>query len=451
MAQVINTNIASLNAQRNLNTSQGALHTSLQRLSSGLRINSAKDDAAGLAISERMTAQIRGLNQAMRNANDGISFAQTAEGALGEVGNALQRIRELAVQSANDTNSASDRQALNNEVQQLISEVNRIAGSTQFNGQNILDGTSSELVFQVGANQGQTISVSGVDSRGSKLGAATSEGISFASGDFSGVSDLTLNGVAVDLTDVSDAQGLINAINKVSADSGVTAQRGTTTSFSSTGFAALGADSSVTINGVNIALADGDDADAVAEKLNAMSMQTGVRAAVDGGEITFTANDGSPIVITDADDVFGNGTDETTWEAGIVLSTEVGGSITAGGTGLADIGLDSLPAAENNTLNDVNVLTRDGASAALMTVDYALDMVNGLRAELGAVQSRFESTIANLSTSVENASAARSRIMDADFAAETAALTRAQILQQAGTSVLAQANQTPQNVLSLLQ
>jgi flagellin len=181
MAQVVNTNILSLNAQRNLNSSQGALATSLERLSSGLRINSAKDDAAGLAISERFTTQIRGLNQAVRNANDGISFAQTAEGALSTVGDALQRIRELAVQSANDTNSASDRQALNNEVQQLIAEVNRVANATDFNGQKILDGSLSEMVFQVGANQNQTIAVTGVDSRGSQLGAALAEGATFAS------------------------------------------------------------------------------------------------------------------------------------------------------------------------------------------------------------------------------------------------------------------------------
>ncbi|HEX7036410.1 MAG TPA: flagellin [Pseudomonadales bacterium] len=453
MAQVINTNIASLNAQRNLNTSQGALHTALQRLSSGLRINSAKDDAAGLAISERMTAQIRGLNQAMRNANDGISFAQTAEGALGEVGNALQRIRELAVQSANDTNSASDRQALNNEVQQLIAEVNRIAGSTQFNGQNILDGTSSELVFQVGANQGQTISVNGVDARGSQLGAATTEGISFKRADFSTISDLTVNGVTVDMTGVEDAQSLINAINKVSADSGVTARQATETTFSSQGFDSA-SPATVTINGVNISVTTGMTIADFTDAVNALSAQTGVTASHDSTDVTFTASDGSAVDVVDADSVLGaSNATQGTWEAGIVLSTEVGGDITVGGAGASTdaLGLTGLAAAEDQALTAVDVLTRETATDALLTIDYALDMVNGLRAQLGAVQSRFESTIANLSTSVENASAARSRIMDADFAAETAALTRAQILQQAGTSVLAQANQTPQNVLSLLQ
>ncbi|MFO8004118.1 MAG: flagellin, partial [Thioalkalivibrio sp.] len=171
MSQVINTNVLSLNAQRNLNNSQGALGQSLERLSSGLRINSAKDDAAGLAIADRFTTQIRGTDQAVRNANDGISFAQTAEGALGTVGDALQRIRELAVQASNDSNSASDRQALNNEVEQLVEEVSRVSNATEFNGQRVLDGSLEDLFFQVGANQGQTIGVSGVDSRTAELGA----------------------------------------------------------------------------------------------------------------------------------------------------------------------------------------------------------------------------------------------------------------------------------------
>jgi flagellin len=443
MAQVINTNIASLNAQRNLNSSQGDLQTSLQRLSSGLRINSAKDDAAGLAISERMTAQIRGFNQAMRNANDGISFAQTAEGALGEVGNALQRIRELAVQSANDTNSASDRQALNNEAQQLIAEVNRIAGSTQFNGQNVLDGTLSELVFQVGANQGQTIAVSGVDSRGSQLGAEIAEGASFLQATYT--DDITVNGVDVDLSAATDAQSVISAINQVSADSGVTAQQATETEFT-TGFTA--AANTVTLNGVDIDVEAATTIVEFTDAVNALSNQTGVTATNDGTNVTFTASDGSAVEVTDAGAILGAG-NAGTWEAGIVLSTEVGETITTGGT-VADIGL-TTPTTDTLTLNSVDVLTREGATSALQAIDFAMDMTNGLRAELGAVQTRFESTIANLSTSVENASAARSRIMDADFAAETAALTRAQILQQAGTSVLAQANQTPQNVLSLLQ
>ena len=228
MPQIINTNIASLTAQRNLNGSQSSLATSLQRLSTGLRINSAKDDAAGLAISERFSTQIRGLNQAIRNANDGVSFAQTAEGALSTSGDALQRIRELAVQSINDTNSSSDRQALNNEVGQLIAEVNRIANSTQFNGQNILDGTLSTLTFQVGANQNQTIQVDGVDSRGSQLGARIAVSGSLTATTIAAASDLVVNGVTAATGSVTTVEEVVAAVNAVSASSGVQALKNTT-------------------------------------------------------------------------------------------------------------------------------------------------------------------------------------------------------------------------------
>ena len=236
MPQIINTNIASLTAQRNLNGSQNSLATSLQRLSTGLRINSAKDDAAGLAISERFTTQIRGLNQAIRNANDGVSFAQTAEGALSTAGDALQRIRELAVQSINDTNSSADRQALNNEVSQLVAEINRISTATQFNGQNILDGSLSTLTFQVGANQGQTIQVTGVDSRGSQLGASFVDGSSVTATGLTttlATNDVTVNGIGVDLSGViADASPSVNdvvtQINAVAADTGVTALKDNT-------------------------------------------------------------------------------------------------------------------------------------------------------------------------------------------------------------------------------
>ena len=282
MALTINTNVASLNAQRNLGKSQGALNKSMQRLSSGLRINSAKDDAAGLAISDRMTSQIRGLNQAARNANDGISLAQTAEGALQETTNILQRMRELAVQSANDTNTDDDRSSLNAEFTQLISEVDRIADTTSFNGKVLLDGafsgTGHAAIFQVGANAGQTISV-------------------------------------------------------------------------------------------EIAAAN---------------------ASVLGG----------------------------------------GGASTA--------------------LNGLDVTDRANASIAITNIDTAIGQVDTIRGDLGAVQNRFESTIANLSNVSENLSAARSRILDADVAQETSDMTKYNILQQAGVSILAQANQAPQLALSLL-
>ena len=458
MPQIISTNIASLAAQRNLNGSQSSLATSLQRLSTGLRINSAKDDAAGLAISERFTTQIRGLNQAIRNANDGVSFAQTAEGALSTTGDALQRIRELAVQSINDTNSASDRQALNNEVGQLIAEVNRIANTTQFNGQNILDGSLANLTFQVGANQGQTISVDGVDSRGSELGASYVDGTSVTGtglGTTLATDDVTVNGVAVDLAGViADASPIVNdvitQINAVSSDSGVTALKQTTVTTPTIAYTAA-AGGSITVNGVSIAL-DGVAAGAVEAAINGFSTQTGVTVVQAGGNLTFSNTDGADIVIADgATGVLAANGDDT-FSAGIKLVTDVGDTITLAGTEIAALGLTAgAQTLTTDTLNGVSVTTGTNANDALLTVDFALQQVSGLRAELGAVQTRFESTISNLSITSENLSAARSRIRDADFAAETANLTRAQILQQAGISVLSQANAQPQNVLALLQ
>ncbi len=457
MPQIINTNIASLTAQRNLNSSQNDLATSLQRLSSGLRINSAKDDAAGLAISERFTTQIRGLNQAIRNANDGVSFAQTAEGALSTAGDALQRIRELAVQSINDTNSSSDRQALNNEVSQLIAEVNRIASATQFNGQNILDGSLSTLTFQVGANQNQTIQVDGVDSRGSKLGADTATGATVNSTTLTGSSGaLTINGETIDTTAAvasGDVNDLISAINSVASDSGVQAQKASTLTQD---FTFADSNDTVTINGVAISyVAASGDIDSLTADINSVSGQTGVTATNDGTDITLTSANAADMTVVAAAAL---GAVNATYQAGVVLSADVGttgdadDTIIIGGADAADFGIAEAGVTNaRNILNNVDVLTSSTANDALLTLDFALQRVSGLRAELGAVQSRFESTIANLSVTTENQSAARSRIRDADFAAETAELTRNQILQQAGIAILSQANAQPQNVLALLQ
>jgi flagellin len=413
MAQIINTNILSLNAQRNLNSSQGALATSLERLSSGLRINSAKDDAAGLAISERFSTQIRGLNQAIRNANDGISFAQTAEGALSTVGDALQRIRELAVQSANDSNSASDRQALNNEVQQLVAEISRVANNTEFNGGRILDGSLQDLFFQVGANQGQTIAVSGVDSRATQLGSTEvvgPNGLTQAQINDDGIASIddvviALDGLDTDITAVmTDVTTLEDAVRVINAE---IAER--------------------------VAAGD-DDAALIADASLRASLQVN--------------NDGTTsIAITGA---FDAANDDTGAFVAANLAV-TGGLVTLADTGATTVDMfDGATAAQVN-LTEIDVTTREAATQALGAVDGALTQVNSLRAELGAVQIRFESTISNLSVSSENQSAARSRIRDADFAAETAELTRAQILQQAGISVLAQANAAPQSVLALLQ
>ena len=407
MAQVINTNVPSLNAQRNLNAAQSSLATSLERLSTGLRINSAKDDAAGLAIAERFTTQIRGLNQAIRNANDGISFAQTAEGALGTVGDALQRIRELAVQAANDTNSASDRTALDNEVQQLVAEVGRVANATEFNGQKVLDGSLSDLFFQVGANQGQTIAVSGVDSRSSQLGASQAVGGDSLTQDE--INDVGITSIT-DVVITVDGDGTTDA---VTADL--------------TGVTTL--DDAVSV--INSAIRDAAAADTDVADAN---LSASLRV-LDNGETTIVIN--------------GNFEENN---AGTSLFGVTGGVVTlddATPTTIDIFGATSVDSEQTN-LTEIDVTTRQNAFETIAAIDGALTQVNSLRAELGSVQVRFESTISNLSISSENLSASRSRIQDADFAAETANLTRAQILQQAGTAVLSQANALPQNVLSLL-
>lgn len=476
---VINTNIMSLNAQRNLSGSQGELATSLERLSSGLRINSAKDDAAGLAISERFTAQINGQNQAVRNSNDGISFAQTAEGALDEVSNLLQRVRELSVQSANDTNSSSDREALNQEVEQAISEIQRISESTQFNDQNILDGSLSDLLFQVGANRGQTIGVDGVDSRTDQLGANVVESSAVNTEQITTLADgdITINGEDVALGDVGSVQDVVEAINDISGDTDVEAVRitsGDVVGNTGASDADIGANNTtagtsvlMTINGTDIE-ADGSavgDVATLAGLINDETDETGVTASEsDNGELVLTSS--SEIEVTNVDggiDAGSGGGNDATYNRGFELVSDLDVDIDiaedAAGDALA-LGLTNESDGSVKSTNDdgtrfdvegMSVLSRDEASDAIRTADFALQQVSGLRSELGAVQNRFEATIANLSVSAENLEAARSRIQDTDFAQETADLTRAQILQQAGTSILSQANAVPQTVLGLLQ
>jgi flagellin len=609
MPQVINTNVASLNSQRNLTTSQGQLATALQRLSSGLRINSAKDDAAGLAISERFTTQIRGLNQAVRNANDGISLSQTAEGALAESGNALQRIRELAIQSANSTNSASDRAALNAEAQQLLSEVQRIAQTTQFNGQNILDGSFSSAQFQVGANANQTISFGIQGATTDTLGAYQATSTAVTSTAFDGAG-FTINGVEVGVSAATSAAGVtadsatakataINAqsnltgvtataanevvgaapiaraslgngelrindiavgaiasstnavtqgrnaataINSVSNQTGVTATAdastgaltlatadgrnikidsgsadadGATAIYNATGLsvnatAPAGNDTftittegfdttptadlltvgdTVEIDGVTYEFTD--DADSVASGNVAVVLADGAADTAVGDELRDMINEqfaagnttvqatgtGASVVVTNAllgaNGAIGDYYTETLTDAdGLAVSALTAGTDgTYAANGLTTRGTLTLSSAENftlggadlvngglasanpalNALNEVDISTVEGANAAIAVLDGALSQVTSIRADLGAVQNRFSSTVSNLQATSENLNAARSRILDADFAQETANLTRAQILQQAGTAILAQANAIPQNVLSLLR
>ncbi len=400
MPQIINTNIASLNAQRNLNASQNDANTALQRLSSGLRINSAKDDAAGLAISERFESQITGLNMAQRNANDGISLAQTTEGALDEITANLQRVRELAVQSANATNSQSDREALNAEVQQRVAEINRIAAQTSFNGLRVLDGSLPTQTFQVGANAGETIAVDGLDARASQLGSLMARA-----------------------PDIANSAGADYSLNELFSEGG--------TADFEIGLPTLsGGTTTVNINGVTTL-------EGILGKINAESSKTGITANLD------RSNDG------------------------LIFSTELNGEISGGQ--LSGVTMDvtnatidgtaatlnqssfTVNATEEATINQVDISTQDGADYAMVSMDFAIEQINSLRADLGAVQNRFESTIANLATTTENLSASNSRIRDADFAAESAELARTQVLQQAGLSVLAQANGRPQQVLQLLQ
>ncbi len=479
MAMTINTNVASLNAQRNLGRSQGMLNQSLERLSTGLRINSAKDDAAGLAISERFTTQIRGLNQAVRNANDGISLAQTAESALAELTNNLQRIRELAVQSANATNSASDRSALNAEVQQRIAEVERIASQTSFNGRKVLDGTFGAAQFQVGANVGETISVNlTTGMRSSQIGQiASAEGsvvgsAFLADGELEiavGAGTAVAVGASVDGAlngqESDSAYAKVRAINNAGV-SGLTATAANshTAVFDTVAASGGTATYNLTVNGVNIFsgadnIADGDSltVDQVAAQVNLYSSQTGVSASVSGTSLTFTSIDGRN---TDISETIAGATTDTGIDAaqqGIVRGTitlSAADNITmteASGSPLAAIGHNASIAKDSGTLANVDVLSVDNSETAINRIDAALTVVSDLRSSFGAIQNRFESTIANLQAVSENLAASRGRIQDADFAAETAALTKAQILQQAGVAVLSQANAQPQLALSLLQ
>ncbi len=475
MPQIINTNIASLNAQRNMNKSQDALGVSLQRLSTGLRINSAKDDAAGLAIAERFTTQIRGINQAVRNANDGISLAQTAEGALGEITNNLQRIRELAVQSANATNSSSDRAALQTEVSQLISEVDRVAQQSKFNGVALLDGSFASKQFQVGADANQTITINSIASaRTSALGAsysATSVSTADVNTTATNGSNVAINGVSVIASSsdgVSFAGGTYSALSKVQAInasgiSNVTASviATDTTAGADVTDAAL-ADDDLVINGVNIGVVaaagsvDGTGA-AIIAKINTHSAATGVVAAYDStnDDITLTASDGRNITVTataGGTTASGFATGTNTYTGRISLTSTGTSGLTVTGTG-AIIGspADASATQTGTAVSQLDISTVTGANTAMNSIDAALTSVNNSRASLGAFQNRFSSVVANLQTTSENLSASRSRIQDADFAAETASMTKSQVLQQAGVAILAQANALPQNVLSLLR
>ncbi|MCW5588200.1 MAG: flagellin [Legionellales bacterium] len=505
MASVVNTNIFSLTAQRNLSKSQNELGVALQRLSSGLRINSAKDDAAGLGISTRMTAQINGINQAARNANDAISLAQTTGGALDEMTSNLQRIRELAVQASNASNSSADRASLDAEVQQRIAEISRIASQTSFNGQKVLNGNFGTAQFQVGANVGESISISlNQNFAASQIGRTAdyvsdtaqytsarnigSQGEGVDQGNALAGANLTIrvgSGDAVAIGASSATTGVTGKeagsafAKKQAIDAagvaGLTVQADTTVTL---GFAATDAGNSaltLSINGVSIFNAYNADVTGAeyAAAINENSSATGVTATFDGTNMILRAEDGRSIVISET--AAANEGLLTGVGAGISNNAENATLDFSGGGPASDtaVGTIRLTAGENITLAGAeaafigygaaslglgggslhasDVTTVANAETTITRVDAAIETVNTLQGTLGAVQNRFDSVIANLQGTAENLSAARSRVLDADFAAETAKLTKAQILQQAGITILAQANQQPQSVLGLLQ
>jgi len=497
MASTINTNINSLTAQRNLSMSQASLTTSMQRLSSGLRINSAKDDAAGLAISERFSAQIRGLSQASRNANDGISLSQTAEGALGEMTANLQRIRELAVQSANSTNTSSDRASLDLEVQQRIAEIDRVASQTQFNGQNLLDGSFGSAVFQVGANVGQTISLDLTSSqRTTNLGRRADyvDGLNDAASSFDGAKAVGAQGAGVTTAVfVGDLAITVGSKAAVTVDASVAGAGDGQTEGSAyakveaikaAGIAGLKAEANtsmtmsyvttteaydLTINGTEIfnASAIGLTGEQWAAGVNQNSGATGVTASFSGGNVTLSAADGRDIAVTGQTLAQGltatidgkNNTTNLALDPTTAAFTAVGTIRLSSNERIELAGADAVVAGfvagglalGSSALNSSSVTSVANANSTIETVDAALAGVSTLRSTFGAIQNRFDSVTANLATSAENLTASRSRIQDADFAVETANLSRSQILQQAGTAMVAQANQLPQGVLALLR
>lgn len=499
MGIYVNTNTAALNARRNLNNTTRSMAQSFQRLSSGLRINSAKDDAAGLSISERMTSQMRGINQAVRNAGDGVSLAQTAEGALQETTNILQRMRELSVQSANDTNTTSDRQSIQDEVNQLVDELDRIAEKTTFNNQNILDGSFQGAKFHVGANSGETLTVNVRDARASSLGRMARYE---TSNDLNGAEQTEVNGQAITaaaglsfkgqgeddtfyvVRSTSDADDTVSftdndtsaiakaaAINDSSEYHGVKATvKATVADLGDVTATAFDGTNNIEINGVKIIgiSPEIDDAQGtLVDAINAHSDSTGVVAKMnEENHLILSAEDGRNIHVVETGAIvdMGGAADETrTYRGGIVLQSEsnivigdhTGAAAAANSAStalLGDLGggAGTLGSNTNYAVSTVDLTSREGANEAIDILDVALKQVAASRSSLGAVQNRMESTVRNLEVASENLAASRGRIQDADFAKESAKFSKNQIMQQAGVNILAQANGAPNIALSLL-
>lgn len=475
MGLFINTNIASINSQRYLQRISGRLNKTFERLSSGRRVNTAADDAVGLAISERFNSQIRGLGQAVRNANDAISLVQVAESSLQESTSIMQRIRELSVQAASDVNGESDRQAIQAEITQLIDELSRIGSTTSFNNQKILDGTFADKFFQVGANFRETVRVRVRDARALSLGRFAVQTGDVVTADPIAFGDVLINGVTLRATRPADdavstslasssAIAKAAAINDTKEFHGVTAYtQPTVRAGVAQSGGTLDESNYIEINGriiTGLSVGQDDTSEDLLRAINAEFKFTGVLASRDAkSQIVLTAADGRNI------EVVGVGTggavsglidpadpqEDVTFGA-VVLSSPDQFRLTGPNEsflGFTDNALVGVSTVQSVTTLDVS--TREGANLALLISDRAIQQLTEDRAELGAIQNRLQSTISNLTAVSENATAARSRILDADFAAESANLAKSQILQQAATAMLAQANQQGQQALSLLQ
>lgn len=498
MALTVNTNIASLNTQRNLNNSSSSLGTSLQRLSTGFRINSAKDDAAGLQISNRLSSQISGLNVAVRNANDGISLAQTAEGALQQSTNILQRMRDLSLQSANGSNDSTDRAALQKEVGALQSELNRIADTTTFGGRKLLDGSFGSTAFQVGANANETINVAIGDASATKIGAYTSDkagtgfGVATAAAADANMTDFKIssNGKQYDVQDIKagdTAAAIVSKVNnagspvKASARTdAVLTQGAASKSFDlkievfNSDSGAASADSTIDLKTVTsfdqVVSAVNSSGAGITAKKNGdgtleLSSATGATFKITGksytdvGGTTAGAATDMTVQVRSAEDSDGDNLGDLSTAANIGAGTafangavKFSSSAAYSLSGTAGVAVLTGEASGSlSKISDVDVSTAYGAQNAIDVIDAAIAYIDSQRSDLGAVQNRFDNTISNLQSIAENADNARSRIKDTDFAAETANLSKNQVLQQAGTAILAQANQLPQSVLSLLR
>lgn len=470
MALYVNTNVSSLNAQNQLTKSGNTLDQAFQRLSSGLRINSAADDAAGLQISNRLTSQINGLNVATRNANDGVSVAQTAEGAMSESTNILQRMRELALQSANGSNSSEDRAALQKEVSSLQSELDRISETTSFGGQKLIDGSFGSKQFQVGANANETISLSLSSTASDSIGGLFAEGstagsvfgqatqgpgaaVSYAETTASETLSITSGGSAGSVV-VASGSSVTEAAQAIN-DAGLGVRADATANVEIGGLSS--AQGSIFVGEQEFKIGTADTADTLAEKLSAAGLDAssdgstvslsasgvdGVKVALTGGELTFdNADEAAGAVTVNTTNGLQSAVTST-----LKFSSENSFDVTGGSETTGDVSQTT----SKNFVEDINISSVSGAQKAIAVIDGAIADIDGQRADLGAIQNRFQSTISNLSNISENVSAARSRVRDADFAAETAKLTQAQITQQASTTILAQANQRPQAALSLL-